>query len=168
MALIVEDGSIVANANSYATRAYIIAYAAMRAVTLPDTVATDANAIAGMDYLLRYNSRWKGEEIEPGVQTLAWPRKRVCVGSYHFPEDEIPASLMDAQSQLAIYSSQGISLLPVSGQSSFIKREKLGPLETEYSEAVQLVAGSTPTLPAIEGLLSGLLDFAGRLRTVRI
>lgn len=168
MALIVEDGSIVANANSYATRAYIIAYAALRGITLPDSAITDGYAIEAMDYLIRYASRWKGALVNPGVQALAWPRECVRLGRYDFPDDEIPSALMDAESQLAVYRSQGISLLPVSGQSAFIKREKLGPLETEYSETVQLQAGATPTLPAIDGLLAGLLDAGGRLRTVRI
>jgi hypothetical protein len=168
MALVVEDGSIVDGANSYNTRAEIIAYALARKVTLPDSIDTDADAINAMDYLLRYDARWKGELVSPGVQDLAWPRACVKIGSYDFPKTEIPAGLKSAQAQLAIYSSQGIVLLPVSGAEAFVKREKLGPIETEYSETIALNSGNTPDFPAVDALLAGLIDGGGRLRSVRI
>lgn len=168
MALVIEDGSIVVGANSYATRAVIIAYALARSIVLADSAVTDGFAIDAMDYLLRYSRRWKGSQVEPGVQALDWPRECVRSGSYTFPSDAIPAALISAQSQLAMYRYQGISLLPVSGQTAFITREKIGPLETEFSEAVQLQSGLTPSLPAIDAILSGLLDGGGRLRSVRI
>lgn len=168
MALIVEDGTIVANANSYALRTQIIAYALARGIVIPDTVATDANAINAMDYLLRFDDEWKGELVQPGVQALAWPREHVRIGTFDFPETEIPASLVNAQCQLAIYVSQGISLLPVSGAEAFVKREKIGPIETEYSETIELQSGNTPDFPAVNALLAALINGGGRIRSVRI
>lgn len=168
MALIVEDGTIVADANSYRSRADIIAYAAARAITLPDSEATDANAIAAMDYLLSYDSRWKGSLVSPGVQALAWPRKYVYIGSYNFPDDDIPAALQNAQSQLAIYVSQGISLFAVSSGEAFVTHEKIGPIETDYSEAVALRDGNIPYFPAVNAMLASIIDGGGRLRSVRI
>lgn len=168
MALIVENGTIVANANSYSSRAQIIAYALARGITLPDSDATDANAIAAMDYLLKYQGRWKGQLVDAGVQSLDWPRDCVRIGAYDVPDDGIPVALVNAQSQLAIYASQGISLMPVSGADAFVKREKIGPIETEFSEAVELRAGTLPTFPVVDALLAAYLDGGFRLRSVRI
>lgn len=168
MALIIEDGSIVVNANSYATRDQIIAYALARLITLPDTDVTDGNAINAMDYLLNFDERWKGEQVSPGVQTQAWPRKCVRIGAYRLPEDQIPVGLVSAQCQLAIYSSQGVNLLPIANAEAFVKREKIGPLETEYSETIAFNNGNAPSFPAVNLLLASIINGGGSLRSVRI
>lgn len=172
MALIVEDGSIVAGADSYISRVDVIAYAAKRGVTLADDDTTDQKVIKAMDYLAYYDGRWKGEQVEPDVQSLAWPRKYAYIGSGYspFPDDQIPANLVKATAELTMHVNAGVNLLPtVSGDTAFVTREKVDVIETEYSEAVALaVMGSLPTMPLVESLLSGLLNYGSGLRTVRI
>jgi hypothetical protein len=169
MALIVEDGSIVIGANSYRSRAAIIAYALSRNVVLPDTTATDANAINAMDYLLRYDNRWQGELVEPGIQALAWPRQCVYLGKYRVPTTTVPDAIGNAQAQLAMYSFQGIVLLPTNNTEPFVTSEKIGPIQTDYSADIELKSGSTPDLPAIDAILSNYLNGGGRrLTTVRV
>ena len=54
MALIIEDGSIVEDANSFTTDAEFVAYADARGYTLPDTESVrDQLQIKAMDYLIK-------------------------------------------------------------------------------------------------------------------
>ena len=53
MALIIENGSIVDNANSFVTAAEMVAYAALRGVTITaDTTTQEQQIILAMDYLV--------------------------------------------------------------------------------------------------------------------
>lgn len=168
VALVVEDGSNVSGANSYNSADEIIAYAADRNVTL---VADDVPgmAIAAMDYLRQFNNRWKGSRTY-STQRLAWPREYAYIVDAFtaFPSDEIPEELKSAQAQLVIEISKGVALLPTQTNEAFIVREKTGPLETEYSEAVRMASGNLPTMPAVSILLADLIDGSSRLRSVRI
>lgn len=172
MALIAEDGSIVADANSYNTRAELITYAAARGVTLADDDTTDVLGIKAMDYLALYDTAWKGELVEAGVQMLAWPRMYAYIGSSTtaFPLDEIPAQLKRAQAELVVQAKSGVNLLPtLSGDTAFVKKEKVDVIETEYSEAVAIkLMGLLPDMPLVDALLQPLFATVGRLRTVRI
>jgi len=170
MALIVEDGSIVANADSYTSRADIITYAAARGVTLLDDVTTDQKAIKAMDYLALYDTQWKGSQVDAATQSLAWPRKYVYITDDLFSETAIPVQLIRAQKELVMQIAAGVSLLPtLSGDTAFITKEKVDVIETEYSEAVALeLLGSLPNMPLIDALLAPLFASVQRLRTVRI
>lgn len=169
VALIVEDGSIVANANSYNSVADIRNYASDRGITLPienDTVASFA--ISAMDWLRQNDNKWKGEIVST-IQTLAWPRKNVIIGYTVLPSDKIPTQIKSAQCQLCVYASQGILLTPATHTEKFLKREKLGPLEQEYSETLAKYFGTLPGFPFVDSLISDLLRSGGAaIRTVRI
>lgn len=171
MALIIEDGSIVPNANSYATRAEIIAYAGLRGVLLADDDATDVMAIKAMDYLEMFRDRYLGREVEPNVQPLAWPRDAVIIGYATFPNNEIPKRLKNAQCALVVEVSTGTNLIPTTGTAgeAFTTMEKIGPLQFEYSEAVELAAGLLPTMPLVNALLAPLLNgMSGPTRSYRV
>jgi hypothetical protein len=172
MALTVEDGSIVDNANSYNSRAALIEYAAARGVVLADTDATDVFAIKAMDYLAMYDAQWRGELVDPDVQLLAWPRKGVLLdGAWtELSSAIVPTQLVRAQLELAIQASKGINLVPTSDPSAaFIKREKVDVIETEYSEAVALDArGRLPEFPLVASLIKPLLKAVPLLRTRRV
>jgi hypothetical protein len=173
MALIKEDGSIVSSANSYVTRAELIAYAIARGVTLADTDATDVLAIKAMDYLTMYDSKWAGDLVEPGVQTLAWPRTGAIPqgGKTAFPDDEIPGNIVKAQMELALVANSGVDLLPTTNPATgFVTREKVDVIETEYSEAVALQTfGQLPKVPLVDALLAPWMAGGGMsLRTYRV
>jgi hypothetical protein len=171
MPLIVENGSIVPGANTYVSRTDLIAYGAARGVTIPDADASDVHLVKGMDYLALSAYNWKGEQVEPD-QPLAWPRKGVYVTGSNtaLPSDAIPPALVKAQCELALAAISGITLIPnTTLADGFITREKVDVIETEYSEAVALATlGSLPILPSVNALLAGLIDYGGRVRTVRI
>lgn len=169
--LIIEDGSGKEDANSYATVAQIINYALARGVTLSDLSppedAITIMAIQAMDYLDGLD--YLGTKTYPDTQALAWPRKGVCANGDILPSDTVPRRLVSAQCQLCIYIANGIDIMPVANTGeAFIKREKIGPIDTEYSEAVAMELGNAPVLPAVDALLSPLLDNGFDLRTVRV
>lgn len=172
MPLIVENGDIVANANSYVSRADLIAYAMLRGVVLPNTDATDVLAIKGMDYLALFDQEWRGAEVEPGVQPLAWPRMNVYPNGNTpaYADDAVPPSIVRAQCELAMNVNAGTILLPTtSAQTAFITKEKVDVIETEYSEAIAIrLMGMLPQMPLVSSLLSPWLKPAGFLKTRRV
>ncbi len=165
--LIQETGAIVPNANTYGTEADLILYAEARGVTLTSSEALKAKLIKAMDYLQGLN--YKGTLVSPGVQPLPWPRKDAVIDGYEQPETAIPYNLIRAQYQLVIEQQNGIDIMPtVSG--GFIKREKVGPIETEYSESLAASNGLEPDMPIVDALLASLLNDTGKfsLTTYRV
>jgi hypothetical protein len=165
MALIIEDGSLVANANSYVTVEEARTYAAARGVTLS---AVDAEVeqllIPAMDYLEAQRDRYQGTKVS-ATQSLQWPRYPVYIDGFLFASDEIPNDLKNAECQLAIEKQNGVDLLPTSEGRAIIK-EVVGPLETEYSESV---GSDSPTMRAVDNLLQPLYNSGGGgLRTIRV
>lgn len=167
MPLLIEDGSNVAGANSYATRAEIIAYAAARGITIADAGASDVFAINAMDYIELKD--YKGEPTYGVVtvdQPLQFPRKDITIGLVTLAEDVIPLALVNAQCELAMQNSTGIDLMPTRAAGPSIKREKLDVIETEYFETKDFV---DPFLPRVDALLKPLLTVGfGPLAAVRV
>lgn len=172
MALVIEDGSIVPGADSYISRADVIAYAIKRGVVLPDTDATDNQIIKAMDYLTLFDDKWKGSQVDPQNQSLAWPRKGVYVSGEHsaLPSDTIPRQIVNAQAELVMQVNTGVTLTPtVTAETAFVTREKVDVIETEYSEAIALrLMGTLPDMPLVSALLAPFLGIGGGLRTLRI
>ena len=169
MTLIVENGSIVANANSYVDLTDARAYATQRGETLPtDDSELEALLIKAMDYLEGLRAKYQGSKTDPDNQELQWPRMNVYIDCELFPSDEIPKELVSAQCQLAIDQNNGVVIQP-SGDTRFAIFEKVGPLETEYSEKIG--STSSPTLTAADALLEPLFSACGQsstLNTVRV
>lgn len=156
MALIVEDGSIVPDADTYVSVAELRAYASKRGLTLPvDDAACEVLIIKAMDYLATYETRWKGRRVS-ALQALAWPRKGVVIDCYPFPSDAIPAQLKAGQCVLAV-ASASLDLLPtVDPASAGVKRDKVGPLETEFFGPADGVY-SQPIITAANTAMAALL-----------
>lgn len=156
MPLVIENGTIVANANSYATRAEIIAYAALRGVSIADEDASDVFAIKAMDYI--ESQSFKGNPTDASAQLLAFPREFVTIGLVVLESDEIPVGLKNAQCEAAALVSQGIELnVNRSADDQAIKRDKTGPLETEFFAPPAYSA----TTPRLDALLAPLLVGSG-------
>tara|TARA_R110002126_G_scaffold135648_2_gene279966 strand:+ start:73 stop:570 length:498 start_codon:yes stop_codon:yes gene_type:complete len=102
MALIIEDGSIVANANSFVTADEMVTYAALRGVTIPaDTTTQEQQIILAMDYLTDREQGMKGTRVSE-LQELPYPRFNVRFNGYYITGAEIPKELKSAQIELAI------------------------------------------------------------------
>jgi hypothetical protein len=171
MALIIEDGTVVSNANSYVTLAEARTYAAARGVNLPaDDVALEALLIKAMDYLEAQRARYQGSKTEPGVQVLQWPRTGVVLdSSYELPENVIPRELKYAQSQMAMSLHAGFD--PLSDKDgSAVKRQKVDVLEVEYMTPDEKNGADGVSIPAVDALLAPLFGAVGGffLTTVRV
>lgn len=167
--IVVEDGSGVANANSYVSVADARVYATNRGTELPsndDEVA--AMLIRATDYLEAQECRYQGKRTSP-TQALAWPRTGVFLNCDEVPSNVIPKSLIAAQVQLAMAINAGFDLQPNISPQDYVTREKVGPIETEYADLSKV--GIAPTLTSVEALLqplfgSTMTGFA--LRTFRV
>lgn len=158
MALIVEDGSGVANANSYVSVAEYRAYATPRGVSLPASDSeVETQLILAMDYL--EVQCWRGIATYDD-QSLAMPREQIYISGSLIADDVIPNKIKFAQMQLALQVNNGVDLMPtvVGGASGAVIREKVGPLETEYASSN---VGTQPYFKSINALLGPYLCSPG-------
>lgn len=169
--LIIEDGTGVEGANTWADVDVARVFAAQRDVTLSsddDTVA--GFLIRSMDYLQGFDNRWRGVPAFPELQVIPFPRIGFIDGAERI-EPYLPWRVAAAQIMLAMAVSQGIDLQPNTAPSGDLPviREKVGPLETEYATPAMLggAAYNTPSVPAAMALLKPLFK-PMQLRTVRI
>lgn len=156
MALIIEDGTIVANANSYVTLAEARAYALARGVTLSATDSVvEILAIKSMDYLESFDNQFKGIR-KTETQELSWPRDYVYRNDTGYEYPAIPKELKNAQCQLMIdansFDIEPNRLLTDKGQR--IKEKIEGAIEVEYTQQDQL---TRPILRKFNSLIAPLL-----------
>lgn len=163
-AVVVEDGTGIAGANSVVSEAEYIQYAANRGVTVAAGDAAKIQLYSAMTYLETFRGQYVGTIVDP-LQSLSWPRTDVVIAGYEFPDNTIPAQLKNAQMQLALYAASGIDLNPaVSG--SMVIREKVGPIETDYAQGVR--TDGQPYFPLIDNMLADLLTIASDFSLVSV
>jgi hypothetical protein len=148
--MIVEDGTVVDNANSYVTVAAANAYHSDRgnaAWTGTDAVK-EAALIKATDYIeQKYNQRWIGYLTEVN-QPLSWPRAIRQPNTLYndYLTGVVPEKLKQAVCILALEALSS-DLNPV--QDRAVKREKVDVIEVEYMDN----ALSGKSRPAVDGLL---------------
>lgn len=136
MAIIVEDGTIVPNANSYNSDADYTAYALARGITIgADAAAREIELIRATDYVDNELTRMQSK-TEPANQSLRYPQ----IGSYAngvlVGKNTIPQELKRAQLEAAISVFKGdFDIVPTAKN---IKSEQLANLKTEYFEGVNI------------------------------
>lgn len=183
MSFVVEDGTIVANANSYATVADCITWLTCLGYTpMPTDAELQVLLIKGTLYIDSLESCMKGSQTSPGVQCLAYPRTGVCIGTYEVDANTIPKQLKTALfAAVAVQHFEGINLMPnVAAASSStsaagaVVEETVGPLTIKYSDGntVATGGGSSPRLPLVMSSLSPLLSAgkygAGGYQSMRV
>lgn len=133
MALIVETGTGLSTAESYAS----VAQASTR-MTAMGNDTWETITTAQMEEALRrataymvqaYRNRWAGTRLLR-VQALDWPRYGVCVDGFDLPSTEVPTDVVNACIDLALKAAAGDLNADLTRATI---REKVGPLETEYS-----------------------------------
>lgn len=127
MAIIVENGSIVTNANSYVSEAELAAYATARGVTL--TGDQEVLLIKAMDYIEGQN--FKGVKWTRD-QPLQWPRNDVWLDGYLLDASSIPQLLKNAQMEAAI-SIDG-SVDPLADIPRLESSVTVGPISVSYEK----------------------------------
>ena len=156
--LIVEDGSIVADANSYIDYDYAENYHTLRgnsAWAAGDSTQKQyaiIRATQAIDSI--YKGKWKGNPTEYGTQELEWPRQDVEVNGTELDDDLIPTALKKAVCEAALRElASANSMTPDLDRGGEIKRVKADTVEVEYMDG----ANSTTTFTAIDGLLTDLV-----------
>lgn len=163
MALIVETGAGLANAESYCSVAQADAYFAARGTTTWATMTVTEKEQAlrrGTDYLeAYYGDRLVGYRVGT-VQALSWPRyeaqRRGVATTCWWESDVVPADIVKACAEAAIRAAAG-DISPDVGRLK--SRTKVGPIEVEYA------AGSSPLtkFTAIDRLMQPFVGGGGSM-----
>lgn len=160
MALTIEDGSGVANANSYATVIATKAFATARGFAL--ATATDAvvelNLTLAKDYLEGLRAEYQGTKTAK-ANALQFPRVGVEVDGFAVDADEIPDCLVQAQMRLACYAYDNGSKLTVQGDGRVIVEKRIeGVIDTKWADHGD--SSPQPSFPEADALLAPLLQSA--------
>jgi len=164
MAIVVEDGTIVADANSYVTLAEVRAYATLRGITVP---AADGD----LEKHLHLAMDWFESEDFPSArldatQELSFPRDVIVVDGVRYMEGAIPKLVKQIICE-ATCTSVTIALQPQFAGSSLgqLKRKKVDVLEKEYFPS-QGTSSYMPILAKLDALMEKLLYADGFRLTV--
>lgn len=165
-ALIIEDGTNVANANSFATLTQIRDYNSARGVKVSaDDDEAVALALQAMDYLATYEERFAGQRTFGIMQALCFPRSGMRVMGKPIFSDYVPSAIIAAQSYIAGVATD-VDLYGVQ-EGRAVTDEKIGPLETAYAPNNGAVLA--PLLPYATTLLKPFFrPGAGMLTSRRV
>lgn len=133
--------------------AYHTAYGTASAwAAVSDKEAALRNATTYLDGI--YGSRFKGQRSDP-TQTLAWPRSKVFLfdSETSLDDETIPKLIKDATAFLAL---QGKTAALSATVGAIVRRERIGPMETEYAVSVGSSSGLVK-FPFVDALLRPLL-----------
>lgn len=157
MSIIVEDGTMVPNAESYVTVAFCNTYHANRNNAGWAAIATDVLREGylrqAMAYLQgNYRGKWKGVRVS-AIQALDWPRwgcelTDVVLGqiAYYVPSTVIPLELQYVVAELALFAVAG-PLNPNLAQN--IVSKSVGSLKIDYDT----YSPQSPRYPIVTGYL---------------
>ncbi len=169
MALTVETGAALSNADSYCSVADALAWHAARGITTWATITTAEQEQAlrrATSYMVEvYRMRWAGLR-KTDTQALDWPRYDVprpdvhgtVYGFSYYSDDVVPTEVRNACAELALRAAAG-DLAPDVGRVT--TREKVGPLEVEYAPGVPWVR-----YRAIDNLLAPFLTTSAGASTM--
>jgi len=166
MALIVEDGSIVANAESYVSVAQADSYFSTRAnEAWSDVEDKEAALRKATDYMLQaYRSRWAGTRVSI-TQVLDWPRAWVPIpdlpsgygaGASYLENNIVPTEVKNACAELALLSVSG-ALAPN------LERAKSSVTVGEIAVTYDPASPEYPRYRSIDMMLSPWLKSGGAM-----
>ena len=99
----------------------------------------------------RYLGSWRGSRVF-SAQLRAWPRVDVIdVDGFPILSTIIPVALKNAQFEAAAIIASGVDLEAAVNRA--VKREKVGPIEVEYTDS----AGTVTQYPSVSNWLRGLV-----------
>ncbi len=143
--LIIEDGTGVAAAESYATAVELARYAVKFGATIPaEQVAQEAllrRAALAMDGMT-----WKGRKSS-SEQALAWPRREIRLDGENKPERYLPARIQYGQMALAA-EIHADDIDPIDKRKGAVTKEKVdGAVEREYATISNTSSRLLPAAP---------------------
>jgi hypothetical protein len=167
MSIIVEDGSIVTNANSYCTESEFESYAEGIGVTVTGEIEPMLRKAA--EFIGAHEANLKGDRVER-AQPLAFPRDGIYVDGWYWTSAEIPRQVILCQMALALDINAGVDLYNKPVNPSLVAKRKRveGAVEVEYADA-SVTAQKLSRSSRSDALLNSLLKYNGLvgLRMVR-
>lgn len=152
--LIIEDGSVVAFANSWVTDAEYKAFAKLKGYSVPATQpGREANLANAYDFInFTYEERLQGWRVTPQTQTGCMPRTNIYAYDVLVDSTTIPQDFKNAQMLASLSINDGVDTNAVK-DSADLAGFSVG--QGAYSETYQS-GSSTPTLaqmPAVSKVL---------------
>lgn len=168
MSINIETGAGLPGAESYASIAAADARCASLGLSAWVALAEADKEIAlrkAMIFMATYRTRWAGRRVYQH-QALDWPRYSVAVDGFIVPSTIVPADVVNACIDLAVRAGSGEDLLPdLDTGSNAIKRDKIGPLETEY---FQNTTDARERFVAVDALLAPYFGSAGGGNSMKV
>ncbi len=135
MTLIVEDGSIVADANSFVSLADARTLAATIGLTLPvDDDAAEITLINGGRYVNSKEPSLQGSRVSAD-QTMCFPRKEVVKFGFAIDDDIVPSEVICAQIEAAAAITSGTNPFPVDDGKEVQSQEVVGAVKRSFFES---------------------------------
>lgn len=163
-----ETGAGLAEAESYASIVQADARCASLGLTAWAALAETSKEIAlrrATLFMATYRTRWAGCRVYQR-QALDWPRYNVFVDGFTVPSTAVPVDVVNACIDLAVRAGNGEDLLPdLDTGSNAIKKDKTGPLETEY---FQNTTDARERFVAVDALLAPYFGSAGGGNSIKV
>ena len=172
MALVIEDGTGVANADSYQTLVDARASAALLGLVLPaDDTEAEVALRNGYRYVNGYEASFSGYRTTT-VQTGSWPRTDAyyCYGrnQVDIATDAIPADIITAQMMAGVEYGKGTDVMPVDNGLSVASNEVVGAVKQAYFDNGKTGAEIVIT-QAVDAMRSLFCNSRGlTMRTLRV
>ncbi len=132
MALTIENGNIVAGANSFTTVSECRAFCDERGLSLPsEDAAVEKLLINAADFIFSLETEFQGVRKD-STQDLPFPREKIFLHGADV-SGTIPNILKQAQSRLAFDAQENDLFSTGSGKE--VLEEQVGPLKTKYSQS---------------------------------
>lgn len=132
MALIIEDGTVVAGADTFATLAELVTYSDDYGATIPDDDVL-LESLLRRAYLQMNSMQWYGCASDRD-QTGAWPRIGVERNGYAVAGDSIPALIKKGQMALAVEIYADDLDPPEDRTGAVIAKAVEGAVSIQYAE----------------------------------
>lgn len=150
MALIVETGEGLANAESLVDLPFLKSFASSRGhIISTDDAVLEQQLRKANDYIFSIEGGLKGVRATAG-QSLPFPRRGLYAYGTEVAHDIVPLAVAWAVCQLVV---EGIDALP-SSDGRIVASETVGPISTTYAQSGTL---SSPSLPRVETFLKPFL-----------
>lgn len=143
MSLVIENGSVVAGADSFATAAELVTYAANFGRTIPaDTAAQELLLRRAALQMSAMN--WKGGLVSE-LQTLSWPRVDVYRENWLVPSNAIPSQIKAGQMALATEIHADDVAPPELKKGPVVRNRVEGAVDVQYGQASERVSRPAAT-----------------------
>lgn len=161
MAITVEDGTGLPNADALISVAYADSYHTTRGnTTWTGTDADKEKAIVRATFYLTDSFDWLGNKVNARSQALAFPRYGLTdEEGYAVASDAVPDEIQRACAELALRElvTPG-TLTPDVTAGDAVKREKIGQIEVEYVSSRTDAASQRPQISIVGPLIKPFLN----------